>query len=270
MKILQFLGWSLAFIVFTYVLICLLLYLIQERFIFYPTQIPEDYPFNQFDNFEEKWFTAEDGARIHALHFLCPEPRGIILYLHGNSRGLDDWGHNAQDFVSRNFEVLMMDYRGYGKSRGRLSEKAINGDVQMLYEWIQQKWPESKIVVYGRSLGTGPATTLTLHHQPGLLILETPYTSLTDMARLVLPYFPINGLLKYRFNNLKKIAKLSSPVHLFHGTDDELIPYRQAQRLVKKSGRPDVLTTIDNGMHNNLPDYEAYQHKLTALLDGIK
>ena len=101
-----------------YLVIVILLFFIQKRFIFYPTILPDDYSFGEFENFEECYFEPKAGVKIHALYFKAANPKGVILYFHGNAGALDSWGHAAQTFVPLGYDVLMPDYRGYGKVRG--------------------------------------------------------------------------------------------------------------------------------------------------------
>lgn len=259
------LGYFLLFSVILYLAICTYLYFRQESFIFYPIQLPADFTFS-FSDTEELYFQKE-GVLIHALRFEVSEAKGVVLYFHGNAGALDSWGYNAEDFRQRGYEVWMPDYRTYGKSRGPLSEKALLEDAAMVYERLRQTYPAEQIILYGRSLGSGVACVLAAKVESKLLILETPYSSLGDMAQLTIPPFiPVRWLLRYRLNSKRNIRRLKCPVHLFHGTVDELIPYNQAQVLTRRFGSPDILTTIQGGGHNNLPDFEAYQRKLDELL----
>lgn len=263
---LTLLIWSASALFIIYLLLCLYLYIKQESFIFYPTTLPVDYPFHEFPDAEEHWFDAADGARINALYFHVKDPIGCVFYLHGNAGALDRWGHIAHDFTRRGYDVMIPDYRTFGKSTGERSERNINADVEMIYRFLLNKWPNEKIIIYGRSLGSGPATEAALRITPQQLILETPYTSLTAMARLTVPIVPTNFLLKYRFSTRKKIKKIKCPIHIFHGTDDEQIPYRHAVRIAKKRKEEAILTTIVGGDHNNLSEHKEYQDKLDQLI----
>ena len=244
----------------------LLLYLKQKDFIFYPTKLNQNYKFSQFNNFEELYFTVNE-ATIHALHFRTVNPKGIVLYFHGNAGALDKWGYEAVEFTSRNYEVLMPDYRSYGKSSGRITENNFHEDAMMIYQKVIEDFDPSKIVIYGRSLGSGVATELATKIKSRLLILETPYTSIDDVAKRGFFFLPVSTLLKFHFKNAENIRHLKCPVHIFHGTKDELIPYPQAVELAKIYGDDSILTTIQNGTHNNLVTFEKFQRKLDELLN---
>ncbi len=250
-----------------YLLATLYVYFRQESFIFYPTQLSPNYPFSEFGNVEEVYFQVDEQTLIHALHFHVEQPKGIVLLFHGNSQGLESWGHAAADFTLRGYEVMMPDYRTYGKSKGALSEKAFFDDAKLVYDSLLSKWEESDIILYGASLGTGIATQLATRVKAKLLILETPYLSMLEMVKIkMIPIFPVPLLLKYHFRNDLNIVNIHCPIHILHGTADELIPYSQAERLNELAGS-NVLTTIDGGMHNNLGEFDDFQEKIGELLE---
>ena len=111
-------------------------------------------------DFEERYFQVDEQTTIHALHFYAKNPKGVILYFHGNAGSLKDWGHVAPDFVKLGYDVLISDFRTYGKSTGELTEEAFYQDAQMLYDFLKTKHQTDKIIIYGRSLGTGVAVDL--------------------------------------------------------------------------------------------------------------
>ena len=136
-----------------------------------------------------------------------------------------------------------------------------------VYDSLLPKWKESDIIIYGASLGSGIATQLATQVNAKLLILETPYLSMLEMVKIkMIPIFPVSLLLKYHFRNDLNIVNINCPVHILHGTADELIPYSQAERLNELAGSG-VLTTIEGGMHNNLGEFDDFQKQIEALLE---
>jgi alpha-beta hydrolase superfamily lysophospholipase len=243
-----------------------ILYFIQAQFIFFPTYLPDNFTFQYFEQAEEHYFDIDEDTRIHALHFKVEQPKGIILYFHGNTRSLDDWGFAAQEFTKHQWEVFMPDYRTYGKSKGTLTEWGLYQDAFYCYRHLQKSFPEKDIIIYGRSLGTGIATQLATITSPSQLILETPYMSMLHMVKRVLPFVP-SMIMRYHFPNHRNIKKVTCPVEIIHGTADTLIPFEQAQQLYK-IGKPNTnLTIIENGGHNNLSDFEAWQMRIEVLLN---
>ena len=248
-----------------YFILCLITYSLQEKFIFFPAKLPQDYPFEEFPDAEEVFLSTE-GESLHGLLFRVPNPKGTVLFFHGNAGAVNTWGWEAEDFTNRGYELLMPDYRSYGKSTGRLSEKALMQDAQLFYDYLKKQHDPSRIIIVGRSLGSGIACHLATKVPFKLLLLETPYLSMTAMAKLKMPIFPTNLLLRYKFRNDLNIKKVKGPVHIIHGTKDELIPYHHAEKLLELSGQNARLSTISNGGHNNFPEFTSYQKILDEIL----
>ncbi len=254
------------FFIGLYFLICILLYFFQTRLIFFPEKLPQDQALHFEGDFEERYFQVDDATTIHALHFYSENPKGVILYFHGNAGSLKDWGHVAPDFVKLGYDVLISDFRGYGKSTGEISEQGFYDDAQMLYDFLLTKYQSDKIIIYGRSLGTGVATDLASKNVAQQLILETPFMNFADLAQRKFKIFPVKLLLQYHFKSDKKVKNIKYPIHIFHGTHDELIPYQHAENLAKLLPNTSSFTTLENGNHNNLGMFEGYWKKIKELL----
>lgn len=251
-----------------YVLSGVGLYFIQERFIFLDTELPADYQF-QFDvPFEEVNLTAEDGANLHALHFRHEQPKGVILYYHGNAQSLKRWGEVVQYHNGLGYDVVVMDYRGYGKSTGERSEKALLSDAQLFYDYTLSHYSEDQITVYGRSIGTGLASYVAGRNNPERLILETPYHDLESLAQRYYPIFPVGLALRFNFKSNEYLKEADCPIYIFHGTEDVVVPYRHGYRLYQSIPAGQVqLFTIPGGEHNNLVKFEKFREGLKQVLD---
>lgn len=239
----------------------------QEKLIFMPESLPQDYQYDFKADFEEVFLEADDGAELNALHFKATNPNGVVLYYHGNAGELASWGRVVQKFVSRNYDVLVMDYRTYGKSTGKLSERAMYSDAQMFYDYVSERYSEDKIVVYGRSLGTTFATYVASINNPKKLILEAPFYSLEDVARSRLSIYPVKWFLKYRFPTHRFIPNVNTQIIIFHGTDDNMVGYDNSIKL-SEIINPEKLNfyTIPNAGHNDLEGYVEYIEGLDAVL----
>lgn len=247
-------------------MILALLYVFQERLLFLPTALEQDFEYQFTYNFEELFLKTNDGAILNAIHFKVENPKGVILYFHGNADNLSRWGAIVEPFVERRYDVLIMDYRAYGKSIGKLSEASFYNDAKLFYNYLKQGYNEQVITLYGRSLGTAMATYLASKNKPKQLILETPYYSMTDVAQLKFPIFPVKQLLNYKFPSFEFIPNVNCPITIFHGTQDEVVPFSSAKKLVTVS--PKLQTTfiaIEEGNHNNLMEYRAYQSEIDNL-----
>lgn len=260
----------LAIIGGLYALICILMYNLQEKFIFFPEVLPEKYSFNFAGerNWEEIWLNNEE-ARLHGLHFKVENPKGIILYFHGNAGSLRDWGTVAADFCALGYDILVMDYRGYGKSKGKLSEMALFADAQVAYDFAKAQYGEEKTVLFGRSLGSGIAAYLAANNQPQKLILETPYISLLKLSKDLYPWLPVGTLHRYPILTDKYWSKINCPVHWVHGTGDRVIPVSHSQYLAKLAPEKNIrYTEIPGGGHNDLSMFPAYQAFLQDALQN--
>ncbi|NND63197.1 MAG: alpha/beta hydrolase [Flavobacteriaceae bacterium] len=244
------------------------MFLIQEKLIFLPSELPLDHEYSFDIPFEELWLTHPDGAQLNALHFKSENPKGIVLYFHGNSGDLDRWGSIAGSFTKFNYDVLVMDYRTYGKSSGNLGEKPMYEDAALFYKKAAELFPEDQIIVYGRSLGTTFATFVASENKPGKLLLETPFYSLSSLVKDRYWFVPVNTLLRYKFPTNKYILEVNCPIVIFHGTEDGIVPYKHGVQLHETLPKSQSkLLTIEGGSHNNLIDFEIYraaiQHEMT-------
>jgi uncharacterized protein len=241
----------------------------QESLIFYPEILPPDYSFAFSEPFEEVTVPVE-AATLNSLLFKAPTPKGVVLYLHGNAGSLRTWGAVAGDFTSRGYDILIPDYRGFGKSTGNIAnEKQLLDDGLTVYRMLTKTWPENRIIVYGRSIGTGVATFVARSGKPRMLILESPFLSLVDLASHHYPFLPrplIAMFLKYPQRTDRWIGEVACPVYLFHGTKDDIIPFDHSIRLEALIRSPNKLIRIEGGGHNNLSDYGAFDRELDQIL----
>ncbi|VAV82859.1 FIG00652518: hypothetical protein [hydrothermal vent metagenome] len=243
------------------------LYFFQEKILFRPTVLAQDYQYNFSYPFEELFLKTEDDAVINALHFKARNSKGVILYFHGNAGDLSRWGTITEYFVNMNYDVLVMDYRTYGKSTGVLSEEALYKDAQLCYNTLKQTYSEDQITVYGRSLGTAIAAKVAATNNPKQLILETPYYSIVDVAKSRFPFMPISYLMNYELPTHQFIGDVKCNIYMFHGTDDNVVPFSSGEKLFKVSPQDrTTFTTIKNAGHNNLIDFELYHQQIKVIL----
>ncbi|ANE50533.1 alpha/beta hydrolase [Flavisolibacter tropicus] len=241
------------------------LYLIQDLLFFHPKKLPADYQYQFTDPFTELNITVDD-RNLNVVQFKAQTSnrKGIVLYFHGNMRNIERYADQAPLFTKSGYEVWIVDYPGFGKSTGKRTEQAMYSDAQLLYRMAAKEVADSSIIIYGRSIGTGVAAYLAAHVPCQQLILETPYYSIEAMAKHYAPIFPVKSLMNYRFPVYEYLQKVTAPVTILHGTQDEIIPYGQAQQLAAIKGVQ--LITIPRGKHNNLSGYAQFQRVLAGLL----
>ena len=252
----------------TYVIICGLLYLMQENFIFFPEKLNREYQFGFNQTFEELYIKMEDNVLLNAILFRADTDtsKGVIFYLHGNAGSLRSWGEIEKTYTDLNYDLFMLDYRGFGKSEGAISsEDQMYKDVQTVYDHIKTKYAENKIIILGYSVGTGPATKLASTNHPRLLILQAPFFSLTDMMKRYYPIIP-RFILKYKFETNIYIKKCKMPIVIFHGDKDEVIYYGSSLKLKKLIKETDTLITLHGQRHNGMSSNVQYLEELEKIL----
>jgi len=168
---------SIIIIVFSVIaFVSIVLYFFQERFLFHPEKLPKDFQF-QYENQKVTEYNLEikEGIVINGLHFKAEDSKGVVYYLKGNSKSIKGWGKFAVDFTLHGYDVIMIDYRGFGKSTGKMSQQTMKDDALLVYEKLKEVVKEENIIVYGRSLGTGLATKVASMNNTKMLVLACPY-----------------------------------------------------------------------------------------------
>jgi uncharacterized protein len=260
------LNLTLLYIVAGIVLLSLVVYFFQEKFIFRPEKLGQDFEFKYDAPFKELFFDVMPGVRINGLHFFREKPKGLILYFHGNTRSIKGWARYAKDFYRYDYDVVLVDYRGFGKSTGKRSEKEMFSDMQFVYETLLTQYPEHHILVYGRSIGSGFASKIASDNKPRYLILDAPYYNFTKVVERFLPFLPVKFILMYKLRTDKWIVHVNCHTYIIHGTKDWLIPIKHSEKLQKISPHKITLIRIKGGGHNNLPSFPEYHNFIRDIL----
>lgn len=248
-----------------YILICTALYFVQEKLLFRNDMLPETHVFNFNIPFEEIDIKTTDDILINSLLFKADSSKGVVLFLHGNGGTIDMWGRGAHLYTENNYDVLYIDYRGYGKSGGHIySEKQFVHDAQVAYDYLKEKYKEENIIVSGTSMGTGLATQIAANNNPRQLILNAPYSSIKKVVQEKVPIVP-GFLVKYPLNTKKHIKEVKCPITIFHGTKDIVIPYIHSQKLIESKPKA-ILHTLD-GYGHYLRNSPIYNNETKKLLD---
>lgn len=258
----------LAWVAIIFVGLLIIAYLVQEKFIFKPEKLHQNFTYKYDAPFKELFFDIEPGVRINALHFHKPSPLGLILYFHGNTRSIKGWAKYAKDFYRYNYDVILVDYRGFGKSTGKRTEVNLHSDMQYIYYELLKTYKENHLILYGRSMGSGFATKLAVANHPRYLILDAPYYSFKKVVERFLPFLPVNWVLRYKLRTDKWIAKVQCPTYILHGTKDKLIPITHSEKLQSKNPKKITLIRIHGGGHNNLPNYPEYHNFIRDILQA--
>ena len=238
----------------------------QEKFIFKPEKLKQDFIYKYDAPFRELFFDIEQGVRINGLHFYVEKPLGLILYFHGNSRSIKGWAKYARDFYRYKYDVVLVDYRGFGKSTGKRNEKDMLSDMQFVYDTLAKTYPQSHLIVYGRSFGSGFAAKLAADNTPRYLILDAPYFSFKKTIERFLPILPVKYILRFHLRTDKWIPKVNCHTYILHGTKDRLIPISNSEKLRALNPRKITLIRIQGGVHNNLSSFPEYHNFIRDIL----
>jgi pimeloyl-ACP methyl ester carboxylesterase len=245
------------------------LFFLQSQLLFHPTLLDKKTPLSFSSDFSENFLKLRSGEEINYLIFRLPNPKGVILYFHGNAGALNSWGEVAQELAAKTkHEVWIMDFPGFGKSTGELpkNEAVLFEMGRAFLEEIKSKSPGLEIIAYGRSIGTGIASQLAVNNHLNGLILETPYTDLKDLAHENFEWVP-RFLLRYDLNNRRLEKAETSHILIVHGTADEVIPYHHGEQLSALLKAKAQFVTIPGGKHNNLSDFADYWLAIGAFLE---
>jgi len=208
-------------IVLFYFVIMAGLYLKQERLLFLPDQLSADH---QYRKGVEHKIQIDDGIELSAYYHKSPDAKGLILYLHGNKGSIRRCIRQADMLDGNGYDILMPDYRSYGKSEGSIeSEAQMLSDMQKVYDHALTMYDESQIVVMGYSMGSGMASYLAAQNDPQQLFLVSPYKSLIDVIWRRFPLIP-SFVVKYHFSSYDFLQKVTCPITVFYATDDTVIP----------------------------------------------
>ena len=257
-------------VVIAYFAICAFYYIFQERFIFVPWGKKRgNAPILLGSEFTEYFLDGGDNGHIHAIHIKVRNPRGIILYFHGNTGSIHRWGAIAEELTSFGFDIFLPDYRGYGKSRGKRSEETLYSDAMLCYKKVQELYPDHKICIYGRSLGTAMASWLAARTTPAAIVLETPFNNMIEVAIWHSKIIPVKFFLRYTFRNDLNLAMAKSPILIAHGTKDKIVHYESGLRLYKslKNHTYAEMLTIPGGNHGNLNGFPVFRETLDRFFD---
>lgn len=247
---------SILFIVITsWLLLAVLIYLFQPKLIFHPHREIEATPALLALDYEELVLTTSDGVAINAWWVPHPAARANLLFLHGNAGNISHRLDSIQIFHDLGLSILIIDYRGYGKSTGEPSEQGTYIDAETAWHYLikERKLNQDQIILFGRSLGGAIASWLAEKYTPAGLIMESSFTSVADMGNYYYPYLPTSMLARIKYASIDRIQNIKAPILIIHSKDDEIIPYSHAEQLFTEAVKEKTTqkTFMDiNGGHN--------------------
>jgi len=257
-------------VIIVYCLIGIALYYTQDKFLLHPTVIASDHVFKFEPSFQEINIPISKEDSVNLLRFIPADDtvaKGAIIYFHGNAGNVEHYADVINIFLENNYEVWMPDYPGFGKSRGVISEQKLNEQAYQVKRLANKYFADSTIILYGRSFGTGIAANLASSVKVKQLILEAPYYSIPDLFSSYVPIYPMQSMANFKFPVGEYLKDVVCPITIFHGTVDEVIPSKSAEKLKSSLKANDQFILIRNGKHNDLSYSEVYKKTIIKILE---
>jgi pimeloyl-ACP methyl ester carboxylesterase len=209
-----------------------------------------------------------DKKKLNGVLFKAKNPKGLILWYPGGRGIIDSVGIDSKIYTDLNYDLFILNFRGYGKSEGKISsEKQFDQDMQSVYDYFKKEYQEKNIILFGYSAGTGPASSVAASNNPKMLILQAPYYSLTKEGQRIFYYLPISLLNRYEFPIYSYLEKTKCPVVIIHGDNDKKIPAKTSSLLLKPFLKPnDQLIILKGQGHNHFLDNKEYLTTLTRII----
>ncbi len=234
----------------SYISILLLMFLFQRAFMYHPNVKNLD-PVPTTFEYEEVFIPSEKNIELRSWFSFKPENKKTVLFFHGNAGELSARVYKLNKFSEIDVNFLIISWRGFSGNNGKPTEKGLYQDAKKAVEWLQNKGINKKdIILYGESLGTGIAVELASKDNFSGVILESPYTSMVDMGKRFYPFIPVSLFQRDRYNSIKKIKKINSPILVLHGKADTLVPYYMGKKIYDNANEPkySYFPTFDNHM----------------------
>ena len=234
--------------------------------IFYPLKELNANPSNIGLEFENIYLITKDNIKIHGWFIPNNLTSKTILFFHGNAGNISYRIDIIEILSTLNVNIFIIDYRGYGNSNGKPSEKGMYIDAITAYEYLinQKKIKPENIIIYGKSIGTTAAIDLASKVKIGKLIVDSGLTSAKDMSKIIIPFIPVYLFLNVKFNSIKKIANVNCPKLFIHSIDDKIIPFSMGQKLYEKANYPKKFYE-STGSHNDF--LYINKNKINKILD---
>ncbi|MBI3596398.1 MAG: alpha/beta hydrolase [Nitrospirae bacterium] len=248
---------------------------IDKPFIYHPEQEIKATPESVGLSYENIYFQSADGVRLNGWFVPGPDPSNVMIWFHGNGGNI---GHRVKKLRlihdDLGLSIFIFDYRQYGQSGGSVTEEGTYWDARAALEYVKSRTGllALRIIYFGESLGSAVAVDLALKAPPRALILESPITSIHDMARAKLPYLPVGFLIDDKYDSFSKIRKIHVPLLILHGDRDEVVPFDQGRRLFEAANPPKEFYVIPGAHHNDtyIVGGQPYWEAMKKFLDRLE
>jgi uncharacterized protein len=234
--------------------VALLVYIFQSRLVFYPETEREitATPSQIGLPYEDIHLQTSDGVSLHGWYIPAPQPRGTVLFLHGNAGNISHRLDSVQMFHRLGYSTLIFDYRGYGNSSGVPTEQGTYRDVEAAWRYLieQRQIPSCRIVLFGESLGGAVAAWLAARQKPAALVIASGFTSVPDLGQQLYPFLPVRWLARIRYDTREYLRTVAAPVLIAHSPEDDIIPFEHGRALYAAANPPKQFLELAGG-HND-------------------
>lgn len=264
----RILNW-VKIVIIVYCGIGIALYTFQDSFLFHPEKLNASYVFKIDQPFKEMNIPVNEEDNISMVAFLPNEGvpvKGLVIYFHGNKENIERYAGFTKPFTEKGYEVWMPDYPGFGKSGGQITEDKLYKYALLVRKMADGRFNKDSIIIYGKSLGTGIAAYVCSETQNKMLVMETPYYSIPTLIGKYAFMYPTQTMSKYNLPTNYFLEFTEEPVIIFHGDEDDIIPYSNAEKLKKYLKPTDKFYTIPDGTHHNINKNPIYFKVLDSLL----
>ena len=238
-----------------YAFLSVLLYFMQERMVFLarlPGRELEATPRDAGFEYADVYIQTSDGLTLHGWYVHARNPRGTVLFFHGNAGNISHRLDSLAIFHELGLDTFIIDYRGYGQSEGKPGEEGTYRDAEAAWQYLvaERGLEPARIIVFGRSIGGGVAAWLATRHQPAALVVESTFTSAVEMAAHLYPFMPVRLISRLRYPVAEYLTRVECPVLVVHSRDDEIIPFAMGKALYEVAPSPKAFIEL-SGDHNN-------------------
>jgi len=230
------------------------LFIIQSHLVFYPETEREvaATPALAGLQYEDIHLKTVDGIGLHGWYIPAAQPRGTVLFLHGNAGNISHRLDSIEMFHRLGYSTLIFDYRGYGNSGGKPTEQGTYRDAEAAWRYLteQRHIPSCRIVLFGESLGGAVAAWLAAREKPAALVIASGFTSVPDLGQQLYPYLPVRWLARIRYDTREYLRAVTAPVLIAHSPEDDIIPFEHGRALSAAANPPKQFLELAGG-HND-------------------
>ena len=247
----KYLYFTVSSIIIAYIVVIIFVYFYQRNLLYHPSENNYQNDTIQF-NHQEIFIKVNDEIKLKSW-IINKDLKNFktLVFFHGNAGDLSNRIYKLNELDKLNINILLISWRGFSGNEGYPTEKNLYEDAEAAIKWLnKKKVSNSQIILYGESLGTGVAVEIASKNNFNSIILESPFTSIENSAKIYYPYLPVNFLLKDRYDSISKIKKINSPILIMHGRKDDIVPFFMGKKLFEKANSPkdSYFTDIDDHM----------------------